>query len=261
MSDQSIIFFDIDGTLLDFNKEIPASTKKAVFELRERGHEVAIATGRAPFMFDKIREELEIDTYVSYNGQYVVLRGEVLYTNPLDSDALIRLTEQAIQNENPIVYMDADDMRANVPEEHEYITTSIQTLQVGKFPSYDPSYNQNREIYQCLLFCLEGAEQHYNADFNEFDFIRWHPMSVDVLPAGGSKANGISKITEKLGFPKERQYAFGDGLNDVEMLRDIYNSVAMGNAEPEAKAVARHITKAVDENGILHGLQMVGLLD
>ncbi|MEW4368252.1 Cof-type HAD-IIB family hydrolase [Paenibacillus kandeliae] len=261
MSNQSIIFFDIDGTLLDFNKELPASTKQAIFELRERGHEVAIATGRAPFMFEKIREELQIDTYVSYNGQYVVLRGEVLYTNPLNPDALVKLSQAAIENENPIVYMDADDMRANVPDEHEYITTSISTLHVDKFPTYDPAYYEQREMYQCLLFCLEGAEQNYAADFKDFDFIRWHPMSVDVLPAGGSKANGISKITEKLGFPKERQYAFGDGLNDVEMLKQIYNSVAMGNAEPEAKAVARHVTKPVDQDGILHGLQMVGLLD
>lgn len=261
MSEQSIIFFDIDGTLLDHNKEIPASTKKAIIDLRERGHEVAIATGRAPFMFEDIRKELEIDTYVSYNGQYVVLRGEVIYTNPLNPDALQQLTERAIEKENPIVYMDADDMHSNVPEEHEYITTSIKTLQVGKFPSFDPSYYQEREIYQCLLFCLEGAEQQYEADFKAFDFIRWHPMSVDVLPSGGSKANGISKITDKLGFPRERQYAFGDGLNDVEMLKQIYNSVAMGNGEEAAKAVARHVTKNVDEDGILHGLQMVGLLD
>ncbi len=261
MSDQSIIFFDIDGTLLDFNKQIPASTKQAIADLRARGHEVAIATGRAPFMFEKIRKELDIDTYVSYNGQYVVLRGEVIYRNPLNADALVALTETAIQNDNPIVYMDADDMRANVPEEHEYITTSISTLQVDKFPTYDPAYYQEREMYQCLLFCLEGAEQQYEASFKDFDFIRWHPMSVDVLPAGGSKAHGIAKITEKLGFPAERQYAFGDGLNDVEMLKQIYHSVAMGNAEPEAKAVARYVTNPVDEDGIVHGLRMVGLLD
>lgn len=261
MSNQSIIFFDIDGTLLDFDKKLPASTKKAIFDLKARGHEVAIATGRAPFMFEELRQELEIDTYVSYNGQYVVLRGEVLYTNPLNKDALLELTQTALEQNNPLVYMDADDMRASVPEEHEMITTSIHTLKVKKFPSYDPLYHEGREIYQCLLFCIGDAEEKYAQQFKKFDFIRWHPMSVDVLPAGGSKAQGISKITEKLGFAKEQQYAFGDGLNDVEMLKHIYNSVAMGNAEPEAIAVARHLTKSVNEDGILHGLQMVGLLD
>ena len=53
--------------------------KKAVQLLKEQGHEVAIATGRAPFMFKDLREELDIQTYISFNGQYIVLNGEVLY--------------------------------------------------------------------------------------------------------------------------------------------------------------------------------------
>lgn len=65
---------------------------------------------------------------------------------------------------------------------------------------------------------------------------------------------------EKLGIPKERQYAFGDGLNDIEMLSMIHHGVAMGNGEEEVKAVAKYVTKSVEEDGILHGLKMVGLL-
>ena len=72
MTEKHIIFFDIDGTLLDEDKIMPNSTKEAIFALKEQGHEVAIATGRAPFMFVDIREELNIDTYISYNGQYNV---------------------------------------------------------------------------------------------------------------------------------------------------------------------------------------------
>ncbi len=74
--EQKVIFFDIDGTLLNHEKELPASTKESVFKLKEMGHIVAIATGRAPFMFADLRKELGIDTYVSFNGQYVVLNGE-----------------------------------------------------------------------------------------------------------------------------------------------------------------------------------------
>jgi len=81
--ERKIIFFDIDGTLLDHDKKLPASTKKAVQLLKEQGHEVAIATGRAPFMFKDLREELDIQTYISFNGQYIVLNGEVLYKNPV----------------------------------------------------------------------------------------------------------------------------------------------------------------------------------
>lgn len=259
MMKRSVIFFDIDGTLLTHDKELPSSTKEAIFKLKEYGHEVAIATGRAPFMFEDLRKELDIHTFVSYNGQYAVLNGEVLYTNPLKISSLEQLTEAALRNNHPVVFMDHEDMRANVPE-HAYIKESIATLKISRFPAHDPHYYKGRKLYQTLLFCPEGEERQYEQEFQDFDFVRWHPVSVDVLPKGGSKAKGIEKIVKKLGFPEECQYAFGDGLNDMEMLLTVKNSVAMGNAEEKVKAVAKYVTKPVEDNGIFHGLQMVGLL-
>ncbi|MDQ0232392.1 Cof-type HAD-IIB family hydrolase [Metabacillus malikii] len=259
MTNKSVIFFDIDGTLLNHDKKMPESTKKAIFKLKELGHEVAIATGRAPFMFKDIRDELDIHTYVSYNGQYVVLDGEVIYQNPLKLNPLEKLTEEALQNNHPVVYMDHEDMKANVPE-HEYITESISTLKIKFFPTHDPHYYKSRDIFQSLLFCKEGEEHQYEQAYPDFDFIRWHPVSVDILPKGGSKAKGIEKICKQLGYPEEHQYAFGDGLNDIEMLSTVKNSVAMGNAEEVVKQAAKYVTKSVEDEGILHGLKMVGLL-
>ncbi|AJS61161.1 Cof-type HAD-IIB family hydrolase [Paenibacillus sp. IHBB 10380] len=259
MSHNRIIFFDIDGTLLDHNKELPQSAERAIFDLKDRGYEVAIATGRAPFMFKDLREQLGIDTYVSYNGQYVVLRGEVIYTNPLNRKALQALTQLALLHEHAMVYMDHEDMKANVPND-EFVTKTINTLKAVVIPSHDPLYHVDRDIYQSLLMCQTENESFYEEVFESFDFVRWHLNAVDVVPAGGTKAKGIRKITDKLGIAPEYQYAFGDALNDIEMLSTITNSVAMGNAIPEAKAAAKYVTKPVDEDGILHGLQMLGLL-
>ncbi|OWA34114.1 phosphatase [Saccharibacillus sp. O16] len=257
--EKSIVFFDLDGTLLNDNKQINDSTRQAIAELKEKGHIVAIATGRAPFFFDHIREELDIDTYVSYNGSYVVLEGQVLFTNPLNAQALETLTDLALNHNHAVVYMDHEAMRANVPDS-DRVSESIGTLQVGILPTHDPLYYKERPIYQSLLFCAEGEEKPYESLVETFDFIRWHPFSVDVLPSGGSKFKGILKITEKLGIPLERQYAFGDALNDLEMLRGIPNSVAMGNGLPEAKEAAKWITTSNDEDGIAHGLKLAGLL-
>ncbi|AIM15967.1 MULTISPECIES: Cof-type HAD-IIB family hydrolase [Neobacillus] len=259
MQEQSVIFFDIDGTLLNSKKELPISTKESIFKLKELGHVVAIATGRAPFMFEDLRKELDIHTYVSYNGQYVVLNGEVIYTNPLNINTLEKLTEEALQNDHPVVFMDHEDMKANVPD-HPYIKESIETLKISHFPTHDPHYYKGRELYQSLLFCPVGEEKQYEQKYDDFDFVRWHPVSVDILPKGGSKAKGIERIAKELGVSPERIYAFGDGLNDVEMLSTVQNSVAMGNGEELVKEAAKFVTKSVEEDGIRHGLEMVGLL-
>ncbi|AWB45638.1 Cof-type HAD-IIB family hydrolase [Paenibacillus sp. CAA11] len=253
-----LIFFDIDGTLLDHDKKIPPATKEAVNKLRENGHEVAIATGRGPFMFKDIREELEIDSYVSFNGQYVVRKGEVIYANPIHTDLVKQLSVDALTRENPIVYMDHEGMRTNT-EYHAYIDQSISTLRL-ELPELDPDYFLTRNIYQCLLFCTEDQEKHYEEQYKDLKFVRWHPLSMDVLPKGGSKAEGISRYIQLSETPEDDVYAFGDALNDLEMLRRVKNSVAMGNADDFIKKQAKHVTKPVDEDGIWHGLRMLGLI-
>ncbi|SDC32998.1 hypothetical protein SAMN05421734_106164 [Pelagirhabdus alkalitolerans] len=259
MATRSLIFFDIDGTLLDEHKQLPQTTKEAVFRLKEAGHIVAIATGRAPFMYEDLRKELDIDSYVSYNGSYVVIEGEVIFKNALHKPDLLALAKEGLANDHPIVFMDEYDMRANVPN-HNSINESIESLKIGVFPSYDPLYHEGRDLYQSLFFCTEDELQSYEQNYPSFDFVRWHPLSVDVLPSGGSKAKGIQEAVKRLGFDEDHVYAFGDGLNDVEMLTSVKNSVAMGNGVPEAKEVASFVTKDVADDGLLHGIKEMGLL-
>ncbi|NGZ75138.1 Cof-type HAD-IIB family hydrolase [Saccharibacillus alkalitolerans] len=258
--EQSIVFFDIDGTLVDEQKKVPQSAKEAVAELKRRGHIVAIATGRPQFMFKEIREELGIDTYVSYSGQYVVLNGQVIYANPIDKRSLEQMTEIALKHNHPVILIDDEQMKATVPDD-EFVAQGFgMMLNYISLSEPDPHFYKERFVYQASLFCSEADEALYEAIFPSLHFIRWSPLSADVLPAGGSKLEGIRKITEKLGIPPERQYAFGDALNDLEMLSGIPNSVAMGNGMPEAKEAAKWVTKTNEDDGIAHGLKMVGLL-
>ncbi|MFA9559983.1 Cof-type HAD-IIB family hydrolase [Evansella sp. AB-rgal1] len=255
---KKLIFFDIDGTLLDEEKNLPISTKQSIQKLKEMGHHVAIATGRAPFLFEEISKELDIDTYVSYNGQYCVVGNKEVFKNPLSKEELQKLTKFAAEKDHPLVFMDHEDMKSNI-EFHPHIEESIATLKFDH-PSYHPTYFEDRDIYQTLLFCTPEEEQTYVDSFGKFDFVRWHPVSTDVLPAGGSKAKGIQEVMKHFDVAEEDVYAFGDGLNDIEMLTLVKNSVAMGNAHESAKNAAKYVTKNVDEDGITHGLQMVGLL-
>lgn len=255
---KKIVFFDIDGTLLDHDKNLPAKTKESIQALKEAGVFVAIATGRSPFMFESLRSELDIDSYVSFNGQFVVFEHETIYTNPIDKKELESLITFSGSKHHPIVFMNENTMKANVLH-HQYVKESLESLKFPH-PEKDEHFHLTRDIYQSLLFCEEAEESQYLSTFDQFQFIRWHPYSIDVIPKGGSKAVGIKKLIERLGFKLEDVYAFGDGLNDIEMLQAVGTGVAMGNARDEVKKHAQLVTKDVSDNGIWYGLKELNLI-
>ncbi|CAG7646141.1 Putative bifunctional phosphatase/peptidyl-prolyl cis-trans isomerase [Paenibacillus solanacearum] len=252
-----LVFFDIDDTLVNHHKQVPDSAKQAIRELKARGVEVAIATGRAPVMFKHLMKELDIQSFVGCNGSYAVYRGEVVYKKNINDEALHALEAVAAGKGHPMAFSDENVIWVN-RNAHPYVERAIGDLRAAK-PHYRPQLEQDKEIYYALAFCEEGAEQ-YIHDFPQFRMIRWHPYSLDILPAGGSKAKGIEVLLEKTGIRREDTFAFGDGLNDVEMLKFVGTGIAMGNACEEAKEASDFVTKAVSEDGVKYGLQMMGLL-
>jgi Cof subfamily protein (haloacid dehalogenase superfamily) len=257
--DDKIVFFDIDGTLVNDDKQIPESTKESILQLTKNGIHVAIATGRGPFMFEPIRKELNIDSFVSFNGSYVVFKDEVIQKVPLSTEAIIKIEEEAEKAGHPLVYLDHTQATCNA-DNHEIIKNCTFNL-MPNYPAYHPAYYKENEVYQVLLFCQEQHEKGYRDGYKgTFDFIRWHEDALDILPTGGSKAKGIEAFMKKMNMKPENVYAFGDALNDIEMLKTVGTGIAMGNGLPEAKEAADYITKSVDDDGIYHGLKHFGLI-
>jgi Cof subfamily protein (haloacid dehalogenase superfamily) len=254
---EKVIFFDIDGTILDHNKEIPSSTRDAIQMLKDHGHHVAIATGRAPFMFEDLRKELDIHSYVSFNGQYVVFEDEVIFENPLKKETLENLLQFADKENHPLVFMSEEDMMSTTGE-HPFIEQSMGSLKFTH-PKENRHYYLEKNIYQTLLFCESAEEERYQ-HYSELKLIRWHELSTDILPVNGSKAEGIKQLAKRLNIDRENIYAFGDGLNDLEMIEYVGTGVAMGNAVQSLKEIADYITKPVNEDGILYGIQQLELV-
>lgn len=93
-----------------------------------------------------------------------------------------------------------------------------------------------------------------------FKSVRWHKHAMDLLKQEGSKARGIAHAVEKLGIDMSKVMAFGDSFNDLEMLSTVGFGVAMGNGEEAAKAAAQFVCPSVDEDGVLRGLQDLGVI-
>ena len=119
---------------------------------------------------------------------------------------------------------------------------------------------KNLIFIKLYYFAQKQEEKPFTSQYDQFRFIRWHEYSTDVLPSGGSKAEGIKILMDRVGFQLDEVYAFGDGLNDIEMLQAVGHGVAMGNASQIVKKQADYITKDVADEGIYYGLKQLKLI-
>ena len=118
-----------------------------------------------------------------------------------------------------------------------------------------------REVYQAVAFFTREEELAAGPRFFPgLEAMRWHPDFVDVIAPGGGKDQGMDAILAHFGIPLEATMAFGDGENDLPMLRHAHIGVAMGNAGSYVKSQADYVTGTVDEDGILAALEHFGLL-
>ncbi|NEW07711.1 Cof-type HAD-IIB family hydrolase [Paenibacillus sp. SYP-B3998] len=247
-----IVFFDIDGTLVNEEKEIPASTLASIQQLKTSGIEPVIATGRAPYFIKSLAEELGIDSYVCLNGGYAVYRGEPLYKRIIAKESVQALVELAAKHKHSLVF-EGEHTYVTDTLDHPFVLGAVGSLKV-ELPRHDPHFWQTNDVYQIFLHCESGDEHLYEGMLTELKLIRWHQHAMDVLPAGGSKAQGIAALLEMINVNPEEAVAFGDGLNDIEMLEYVGLGIAMGNSHKDLLPYADYVTTHVDEDGIRNGL-------
>jgi len=255
---KKFLFFDIDGTLYNTDKRLPVNAKEAVKLAKVNGHEVFIATGRAPFMIQDVLKELEIDSYICFNGQYIVYRNEVILHNGIDTEQLRLVSNFAEKNDHPLVYMNAEKMISSITY-HPHIEESITSLKF-RHPDFEKDFHLNQKICQALVFCSSEEELAYQEEFPELKFVRWHRVSADILPEGTSKAKAIQYLCSELNINIEDTIAFGDGLNDIEMLETVGFGVSMGNGHEKAIEIADYVTGHVDENGLTEAMKYLKLI-
>ena len=115
-------------------------------------------------------------------------------------------------------------------------------------------------VYQIICYGGKELEMELIPKLPNCKITRWCPFGIDVISKTGGKVTGIKKMLEVHGIGQEEVIAFGDGENDIEMLQFAGIGVAMGNAEPEVKAVADYVTTDIDDDGILNALKHFEIL-
>jgi len=254
---EKVIFFDIDGTLVNEEKVLFEETRNAIYQLKENNITPVLATGRPPFWYEDLRRDLQIDSYISYNGQHIVLKGELFYENPIHEESLIKLYEEMQSHSIPMAFLDSQEMVVTASE-HPLVEGCFTHL-IHEYPRISHDFHRNRKIFQSLLFMEEDLHEEIIKKYSMFDFLRWHKHSYDILPRGCSKAIAIKKVTEALGG-QATTYAFGDGANDLEMIMEADIGIAMGNALEHLKEAADYVTEDVNNHGVKKALKKLKLI-
>lgn len=247
-SNIKIAFFDIDGTLRDFEKrDISPKTLETLQRLKENGIRLVLATGRAPLLLPKF-EGVEFDAYLTFNGSYCYTNEKTILSRSIPKEDVHMLMENAARLKRPVAIATKDTMAANGTDTdlEEYYALAKERLEVA--PNFEEVIQE--EIYQ-IMMGLEAKD--YEAMLQNVKNARitaWWDRAVDIIPAGGGKGTGVEKILEHFGLDKSESIAFGDGCNDIEMLRTAGIGVAMGNASDIVKKEADLVCGTVKEEGI-----------
>jgi len=253
---KKIYFFDIDNTLLDHvTFAIPASALSAIAGLKRAGHTVVVATGRSYGHARPYVEQIQPDYVITQNGARILKDEQEMLSIPLAREALVELFDWIDQQGHPFGVNDGDSgyVSSPVPE----VIGPMSSVGMP-FQSHDRFY-LHQPAYQGWLFFAEHLDAQLVPEilqrFPDFDLVRWHPLGVDILPKAVNKWTGCQWVLEHAGFTSAQAIAFGDGLNDIEMIQGAGVGIAMGNGHPELKAVADRIAPALNLDGIARMLE------
>lgn len=265
------IVIDLDGTLLNHDKEIMPLTKEVLLHIqKELGKTIILASGRpVPFM-EPIARKLEMHKYggylISNNGAtvYDCEKREYIFENRLEAEEVIEIVNQVnpfkvvpvFHYENHLYVeehhsgdMKNGDREFNIIEGElnsgNYSLMKVKSLvETIDFPVYkvlvagDSDYiNDNQDAIRGDL------KDKYNATVTG-------PVALEFTKKGVDKAFSLAWLANEAGFTKENLMAFGDGPNDMSLIEYVDHGVCMGNGVSELKALADAITLSNLEDGI-----------
>ena len=248
MNDIRIAFFDVDGTLSDMaTKRISAKTVECLRRLQQNGVRICIATGRGPCLVPQL-PGVRADVFLTCSGALCYDDGGVIFSNPIPQRDVQRIIRNAAGIGRPVAVLTRERIAANGLDDDLVQYYAFADWAVTTAPDFEEISRQ--PVYQVVMSCLAKDHPAILDGVKGAAITGWWDRAVDIIPRGGGKGLGVEKILEHYGLARAQSIAFGDGENDLEMIRAAGTGVAMGNAKPALKAAADAVCRSVEEDGV-----------
>ena len=256
-----VLVLDVDGTLLNDEREISKRTLAALLKVQQMGVRIVLASGRPTYGLMPLAKTLELGNYggfvLSYNGCQIIKaqNGEILFERRINPEMLPYLEKKARKNGFAIFTYHDDTLITDSPD-NEYIKNEalLNNLKIIKEDEFSTAIDF--APCKCMLVsdkekALIGLEQHWEKRLaGTLDAFRSEPYFLEVVPCGVNKANTLGALLEHLGVTREEVIAVGDGVCDVTMLQLAGMGVAMGHSQDSVKVCADYVTASNEEDGV-----------
>ena len=265
MKKYKAISLDLDGTLVDSNKEIPKANKEAVWKAIDKGVAVILASGRPLFGVLPVAEKLELKKrggYVlAYNGGNIwdCKEEKLVYSKNVPMECIEDICRVARKYDvSPLTYY--NDLVISERAEDEYVKreafcNSAKIMQVDDIPSF-VDFPEAKVLlvgpHEKLLPAKEELEGMYS---DVLDLFFSMDFFLEVVPKNVGKDSSLDELLKIIGIQREELVACGDGMNDISMIKYAGLGVAMENAYPEVKEAADAIAPSNDDNGVAYVLE------
>lgn len=277
---KKIVFLDVDGTLVNDNGIIPSSAKVAIKEARKNGHYIFLCTGRSKAeLFENIME-IGFDGVIAAAGGYIEHEGEVIMHKKVKDEDVEHLVSY-FDNNNIDFYLESNgglfasknckqrlkeivfgdpNLEDNIRKElEEGMTPFIECLIEGEKLIRD---DINKVSFLGSSIPIKTIKEEFSSKFNVISSTvpMFGENSGELSIPGIHKASAIEILLKHLELSKDDTFAYGDGINDIEMLEFVKVGIAMGNAKEELKRIADDITTSHDEDGIYNSFEKYSLI-
>lgn len=248
------IMLDLDGTLLSSDHRISDTDKEVLKKLEDKGIKIFLATGRSYDSMRQYHEELNLTTpAICYNGAKIIYSNEDQKEYPIKERSLQTLIEIAREYKTHLnIYQHEIWYSEDITNEETKIYKGISGLEPVKkdFDQLDEMFS-TKILYvgeHEKLLKIEKDIKNRLGDSVHTTFSK--TFFLEILDGNVNKGTAMKNIMEEENIPLSQVIAFGDGLNDKEMLETAGIGVAMDGAFDELKKVADHVTTSSDESGV-----------